>query len=330
MKTKLIFLITLISTVSFVAKGQLQGSETSENHSLYKGTFVVNGDKDTFYPVIFKYGNQDRINHLRIFRAYYEAGPNELSPTHKGGLTLEIDLNYGNWGGSTYNWRISDLRQTYHETFADATHSMHCMGFTIWLRGGGFVYHYESDYPSSLQVAYNNDIIYNSSDPNHPEYTVKAGNPTTTINRDNINNHLLTPSFIKQGNDILYTQGNILIGKTSQANPAYKLDVAGKVRADEITVNTSGADFVFEKGYNLRPLNEVEVFVKENKHLPDVAPATEMQTNGVSIGEMNAKLLQKVEELTLYVIELNKANRRCNEKIKQLRLHLNKVSKRRN
>ncbi len=112
---------------------------------------------------------------------------------------------------------------------------------------------------------------------------------------------------------------NVLIGKTTQANSTYKLDVAGKVRADEITVNTSGADFVFENGYNLRPLTEVESFVKANKHLPDVTPAAEMQNNGVSVGEMNAKLLQKVEELTLYSIELEKRNAKLEQEMKELR-----------
>ncbi len=120
------------------------------------------------------------------------------------------------------------------------------------------------------------------------------------------------------------SNGNILIGKTTQANADYKLDVAGKVRADEITVNTSGADFVFEKGYNLRPLTEVEAYVKENKHLPDVAPAAEMQTNGVSVGEMNAKLLQKVEELTLYLIEKDKKIEDLQKQINEIKFQLKK------
>ncbi|WP_320052043.1 hypothetical protein [uncultured Acetobacteroides sp.] len=111
---------------------------------------------------------------------------------------------------------------------------------------------------------------------------------------------------LENGYNFSINGGNVLIGKPTQVNPAYKLNVAGKVRADEITVNTSGADFVFENGYNLRPLTEVEAYVKENKHLPDVAPAAEMQNNGVSIGEMNTKLLQKVEELTLYLIDKDK------------------------
>ena len=116
--------------------------------------------------------------------------------------------------------------------------------------------------------------------------------------------------------------GNVVIGKTTQSNPLYKLDVAGKVRADEITVNTNGADFVFENGYNLRPLHEVESFIKANKHLPGIAPAAEMQTNGASIGEMNTKLLQKVEELTLYLINQNK---RIDQLFKENRILRRKV-----
>jgi hypothetical protein len=100
----------------------------------------------------------------------------------------------------------------------------------------------------------------------------------------------------------------ILIGKTTQTNTSYLLDIAGKMRADEVKVNTSGADFVFDKNYILSPLSEVECFIKQNKHLPDIAPAAEMQTNGISIGDMQAKLLQKVEELTLYSIAQEKKN----------------------
>jgi len=98
--------------------------------------------------------------------------------------------------------------------------------------------------------------------------------------------------------------GNVGIGTTEPGN--YKLNVAGSIRADAIVCNTTGADFVFEPTYKLRPLAEVETFIKQNKHLPNVAPAAEMQTNGVSMGEMQAKLLEKVEELTLYSIEQDK------------------------
>jgi hypothetical protein len=120
------------------------------------------------------------------------------------------------------------------------------------------------------------------------------------------------------GSNIYFNTGNILIGTTTQTNTNYKLDVAGKVRANEVTVNTTGADFVFEKNYKLLSLPEVENYIAQHKHLPDISPATEMQANGVSVGEMQAKLLQKVEELTLYVIEQQKIIEKQNQRIGEL------------
>jgi hypothetical protein len=100
--------------------------------------------------------------------------------------------------------------------------------------------------------------------------------------------------------------GNVLIGKFSQANTSYRLDVNGKVRSNEIVVNADGADFVFDDGYALRDLAEVERYLTENNHLPDIESAEEMQKNGLELGKMDMKLLQKIEELTLYMIALKK------------------------
>jgi hypothetical protein len=99
--------------------------------------------------------------------------------------------------------------------------------------------------------------------------------------------------------------GNVGIG-TTNPDPAYKLSVNGTIRAKEIKVNTNWSDFVFEDNYKLMPLSEVEEFVKKNKHLPDIPSEKEVKKNGVSVGEMQSKLLQKIEELTLYVIDQNK------------------------
>jgi hypothetical protein len=99
--------------------------------------------------------------------------------------------------------------------------------------------------------------------------------------------------------------------------PKVKLDVAGTIRAYEIVVSKAGtADFVFDKDYLLRPLTEVEVFVREHKHLPEIPSAQEMEKEGVNVAEMNKFLLQKIEELTLYQIEMYKRlNRLEQEKI---------------
>jgi hypothetical protein len=98
--------------------------------------------------------------------------------------------------------------------------------------------------------------------------------------------------------------GNIGIGTT---NPTSKLTVAGDINSREVKVTVdAGADFVFEKDYNLPSLASLDTYIKENKHLPEIASAKEMQANGINLSEMNIKLLQKIEELTLYVIEQNK------------------------
>ncbi len=105
----------------------------------------------------------------------------------------------------------------------------------------------------------------------------------------------------------VYSQGNVCIGTET---PSGKLTVAGDISAQEIRVEASagGADFVFADDYRLLPLQEVEQFIIENKHLPDIAPADSMIQNGISVSEMQIKLLQKIEELTLYVIEQEKRN----------------------
>lgn len=97
-------------------------------------------------------------------------------------------------------------------------------------------------------------------------------------------------------------------------NPRYSLDVKGSIgaktitvdsilRAEEIIVETTGADFVFAEDYCLRPLSEVKEFIKENKHLPEIQSAQEMQEDGVSVSVIQTQLLQKIEELTLYIIQ---------------------------
>jgi hypothetical protein len=117
-----------------------------------------------------------------------------------------------------------------------------------------------------------------------------------------------------------YSSGNILIGKTTQTatGTRYKLDVEGPIRANEIVVNTTGADFVFEPSYQLMSLQELATYLKDNRHLPGIAPAAEMQENGVSAGEMQTKLLQKVEELTLYMIEQQKLIEKLRQRLDEL------------
>ncbi|WP_340154267.1 hypothetical protein [uncultured Winogradskyella sp.] len=105
-----------------------------------------------------------------------------------------------------------------------------------------------------------------------------------------------------------FTTGAIGIGTMSfiDGTDKYLLSVNGKVRAHSVKVYTSWADYVFEDTYKLPSLYEVEQYIKENGHLKDIPSATEVKTNGIELGEMNKLLLQKTEELTLYIIQLRK------------------------
>lgn len=115
-------------------------------------------------------------------------------------------------------------------------------------------------------------------------------------------------------------KGNGFVGIGTDT-PDHLLTVKGTIHAREVLVDLNGplADYVFEPDYALMPLSEVESFVKANKHLPEIPSAAEVKENGLNMGEMQNKLLQKIEELTLYVIELQKTNEKQNAEIEALK-----------
>jgi hypothetical protein len=114
------------------------------------------------------------------------------------------------------------------------------------------------------------------------------------------------------------TNGNVGVGTDS---PDYKVDVVGKIRAHEVLINTQKtADFVFSEDYELRSLQEVEQYIVNHKHLPEIPSDSEVKENGgVNLGDMQIKLLQKVEELTLYLIRQDNTIQELKAEIKELK-----------
>ena len=110
--------------------------------------------------------------------------------------------------------------------------------------------------------------------------------------------------------------GNVGIGTD---NPTYKLSVLGNIRSNEVVVETGWADYVFDEKYKLPLLSDVEKFIQLNKHLPNIPTAAEIKKNGLSLGDTQKKMMEKIEELTLYMIEANKKIERLEKMLEEKR-----------
>ena len=116
----------------------------------------------------------------------------------------------------------------------------------------------------------------------------------------------------------------IIIGNPTNLPYGYKLYVEEGIITEKVKVElvSNWADFVFEKDYKLRSIGDLEIFIKENKHLPDIPSANDVKENGIDLGEMDAKLLQKIEELTLYIIDMSKNMEAQQQQIEELKNEL--------
>lgn len=147
----------------------------------------------------------------------------------------------------------------------------------------------------------------NTANPNNWSLSGNAGiNPATTYIGTTDNQPLI---FKTSGAETMRinSSGQVTVGAVT-APSGIKLAVGGNIIAEKVTVKliTNWADFVFDDNYRLPTLTEVEKYISANKHLPDVPSAAEVQKEGLNLGDNQAVLLRKIEELTLYVIELNK------------------------
>jgi len=137
----------------------------------------------------------------------------------------------------------------------------------------------------------------------------------------------LSPSRTKTTNNslIITSEGNVGIGK---ANPKNKLEVNGRIHAKSVKVDLDNwADFVFEESYTLPSLSETEAYIDKNGHLEGIPSAETVIEEGIDLGEMNVKLLQKIEELTLYLIEKDKQVNMLSTKLEALSERVSEIEK---
>ena len=130
-------------------------------------------------------------------------------------------------------------------------------------------------------------------------------------------------NIITSNSNLTYDGSTFAINTSSIEAPnysQYKLAVNGNAIFTRVKVRESAQwpDYVFENNYKLPSLKEVEVFINQHKHLPEVPSAAEVKKEGLDIGDNQAMLLKKIEELTLYVIEQNKKIEELQEKVEKL------------
>ncbi len=102
--------------------------------------------------------------------------------------------------------------------------------------------------------------------------------------------------------------GNITMGTTYKTAAGYRLSVNGKIMCEEVRVQLDAdwPDYVFGSDYKLMPLADLQNFIIKNKHLPGILPAADVKANGLELGDTNKRMMEKIEELTLYILELKK------------------------
>jgi hypothetical protein len=138
-----------------------------------------------------------------------------------------------------------------------------------------------------------------------------ASNGAAGSGNRNLSAGLVIAPFASSSDGIRITaNGSVGIGTRLVNNPNnYKLAVNGTIGAKAVKVEVSSntwADYVFNKQYKLKTLSELEAFIKKNNHLPNIPSTAEVEKDGIDMATMMAKLLEKVEELSLYIIEQNK------------------------
>jgi hypothetical protein len=316
--------------------GDLQVSKAFEPKIEITGlnpTLHLKGDENSFYPEIYFSGYD-------VYAAGYREKFTKLSGY--GGFSI---FTAGAINSVSLGTQTNTISKSLH-TYQAENWSGYAQIGSIGLYGGA-VYANAIEYISSTRQKiqandYTGGLLMGYSPVEQPARDIRIASQIKTqymgtgiddagqykfdmvfgINSDGTGNYGFDPTerMRLKDNGQLNIHNSLAIG-TSTIPDGYKLAVNGKIIAEKITVATfpNWPDYVFEKNFKLPTLKSVEQFIEKNGHLPNMPSATEVKKNGIELGEMNAKLLEKVEELTLYLINQQKQIEELKKEIKSLK-----------
>jgi len=224
-----------------------------------------------------------------------------------------------------YDFTPTTSNQVINWDFPDISLSA---GYTVRFR----IYGWNATLTSGTMRFNNVQLQGSTTDQSHWNITGNAGTNSSVNFLGTIDNQDLVVKTSNTEKMRVTSAGKVTMGGatlTCSDCANYRLFVKDGVRTEKVKVDiasTNGwADYVFKDGYILKPLEEVEKFVSKNGHLPNIPSAAEMVRNGLDVAEMDAKLLEKIEELTLYSIDLNKKNKTLNDQIQQQQQAINRL-----
>ncbi|WP_295121067.1 hypothetical protein [uncultured Chitinophaga sp.] len=291
--------------------------------SLYaqaSGSLVVQGDLDKFYPVTFlDAGRPENIpTDLAIGRSNVH-----LDDWWRGSIISTFRFHASGWGNQS---AFIDANIRYYATtpliadWQDISIDNGSTRICIWMRGST-TYFYKASGAVDVLVydGVQNAlplILPNNSTMGPVNYRMDVDPQVNGFGATNEHTVFYT------GPGLNFLAGSLGIG-TLKTN-GHRLAVEGSIGARKIKVDqTTWADYVFAPDYQLRSIPEVEAFIKTHNHLPDIPSADEVAKEGIDVGEMNKKLLQKVEELTLYLIEEHKKVAVLQDEVAELKTKVN-------